>query len=254
SLNAFLSNLTLGFADGLTVPFALTAGLSSLGSTKTVIYAGMAEICAGSISMGIGGYLAARGDHNAEGLLLRHHSSSQNEEEDEKSLHLLSSESCTWKAQIEGMNLPADLEEKVLRHLDGKKPVIEEKDEACGGKESPVLSGLSVSLGYLLGGSLPLFPYFFLRAEDDPVKKGLVWSFVVCVVALFVFGFGKEFVLGYNDSERTLKGEEEEEEKNGIWWTGKRIRVCVWEGVQMVVLGSVAAGAAVLCVRAFEGM
>src|SRR4051812_19127083 len=51
SLQTFLPDFTLGFADGLTVPFALTAGLSSLGQTSTVIYAGMAEICAGSISM-----------------------------------------------------------------------------------------------------------------------------------------------------------------------------------------------------------
>lgn len=61
-VSKFLSNFTLGFADGFTVPFALSAGLSSLSQTKTVIYAGLAEICAGSISMGIGGYLAARGE------------------------------------------------------------------------------------------------------------------------------------------------------------------------------------------------
>uniref|UniRef100_A0A8H7N277 Uncharacterized protein n=1 Tax=Bionectria ochroleuca TaxID=29856 RepID=A0A8H7N277_BIOOC len=55
----FLADFTLGFSDGLTVPFALTAGLSSLGTAQTVIYAGFAELCAGSISMGIGGYLSA---------------------------------------------------------------------------------------------------------------------------------------------------------------------------------------------------
>ena len=59
-LTRFLSDFTLGFSDGLTVPFALTAGLSSLGRTDTVISGGLAELCAGSISMGIGGYLAAR--------------------------------------------------------------------------------------------------------------------------------------------------------------------------------------------------
>jgi hypothetical protein len=51
TLSRFLADFTLGFADGLTVPFALTAGLSSLGQTDTVIYTGMAEICAGSISI-----------------------------------------------------------------------------------------------------------------------------------------------------------------------------------------------------------
>ena len=54
-----LRNFTIGFADGLTVPFALTAGLSSLGSSKLVIVGGLAELFSGSISMGLGAYLAA---------------------------------------------------------------------------------------------------------------------------------------------------------------------------------------------------
>jgi hypothetical protein len=57
-----VSDATLGLSDGLTVPFALTAGLAALGDTKIVVFAGMAEILAGSISMGIGGYLGASGE------------------------------------------------------------------------------------------------------------------------------------------------------------------------------------------------
>ena len=57
-----ISDVTLGLSDGLTVPFALTAGLAALGDTKIVVFAGMAEILAGSISMGIGGYLGASGE------------------------------------------------------------------------------------------------------------------------------------------------------------------------------------------------
>ena len=57
-----VSDVTLGLSDGLTVPFALTAGLAALGDTKIVVFAGMAEILAGSISMGIGGYLGASGE------------------------------------------------------------------------------------------------------------------------------------------------------------------------------------------------
>jgi len=49
----------IGFADGLTVPFALTAGLSSLGDTKLVVIGGLAELFSGAISMGLGAYLAA---------------------------------------------------------------------------------------------------------------------------------------------------------------------------------------------------
>lgn len=57
-----IADATIGLSDGLTVPFALTAGLSALGDTKVVIFGGLAEICAGAISMGIGGYLAAKGE------------------------------------------------------------------------------------------------------------------------------------------------------------------------------------------------
>lgn len=57
-----LSDATIGLSDGLTVPFALTAGLSALGDTKVVIYGGFAELFAGAISMGVGGYLGARGE------------------------------------------------------------------------------------------------------------------------------------------------------------------------------------------------
>lgn len=52
-----IADATIGLSDGLTVPFALTAGLSALGDTKLVIYAGLAELCAGALSMGLGGYL-----------------------------------------------------------------------------------------------------------------------------------------------------------------------------------------------------
>ena len=55
-----ISDATIGLSDGLTVPFALTAGLSALGNTRVVIYGGLAELIAGAISMGLGGYLGAK--------------------------------------------------------------------------------------------------------------------------------------------------------------------------------------------------
>jgi hypothetical protein len=57
--DAILRDVIIGFSDGLTVPFALTAGLSSLGNTRIVIMGGLAELCSGMISMGLGAYLAA---------------------------------------------------------------------------------------------------------------------------------------------------------------------------------------------------
>jgi VIT1/CCC1 family predicted Fe2+/Mn2+ transporter len=55
-----ISDATIGLADGLTVPFALTAGLSALGNPRVVVYGGLAELFAGAISMGLGGYLGGR--------------------------------------------------------------------------------------------------------------------------------------------------------------------------------------------------
>jgi vacuolar iron transporter family protein len=57
-----ISDAIIGLSDGLTVPFALTAGLSALGDTKVVVYGGLAELCAGAISMGLGGYLGAKSE------------------------------------------------------------------------------------------------------------------------------------------------------------------------------------------------
>jgi hypothetical protein len=57
-----ISDAIIGLSDGLTVPFALTASLSAIGNTKVVVYGGMAELIAGAISMGLGGYLGAKSE------------------------------------------------------------------------------------------------------------------------------------------------------------------------------------------------
>ncbi|KAK1675134.1 Ccc1 family [Colletotrichum godetiae] len=258
-LSRFLSDFTLGFSDGLTVPFALTAGLSSLGRSETVIYAGLAELCAGCISMGIGGYLAARDsshddsrrvqslpvDEEEQGMLSVAGRHSEDETEDEKR--------CTDE--------PVDEDEVVLQYLQPLglpettvAMVIEAVRSQSGGsgwaserikgaqasrpenfveiniietsrlQVSPMFSGLSISLGYLCGGLMPLLPYFFASS----VGRGLLWSIIVCLIALFAFGAGKSWLLGDGQTSR--------------------IR-CLWEGLQMLLFGCCAAGAAVLCVR-----
>lgn len=57
-----ISDAIIGLSDGMTVPFALTAGLSALGDTKVVVFGGLAELIAGAISMGLGGYLGAKSE------------------------------------------------------------------------------------------------------------------------------------------------------------------------------------------------
>jgi VIT1/CCC1 family predicted Fe2+/Mn2+ transporter len=260
----FLADFTLGFADGLTVPFALTAGLSSLGRTDTVVYAGVAEICAGSISMGIGGYLSAKGAGAA--------SETRNPDEgrsdgdcdlDDVEVHTEDAEKANTSSAVtsdvmdylQPLELPDGLFRMVVEHVQCHRHILEsltaeaerEKDNETP-QCSPVLVGLSVSLGYLLGGILPLFPYFLV----DRVGDGVFWSFAICLLALFSFGFGKDFVL--------RRQRRKEENAKRVLFAGRRglqradINQSLWEGLQMVLLGGVAALAAVICVRSFEGL
>ncbi|KAI8279987.1 hypothetical protein K4K59_008776 [Colletotrichum sp. SAR11_240] len=256
NLARFLADFTLGFSDGLTVPFALTAGLSSLGRSETVIYAGLAELCAGCISMGIGGYLAAR---DASRELRRSESSSEEEEqgmllaerrseedvdvdgdEEKGGTRRVEEAEDEVRRYLQPLNLPdstiATVLEAINSQPEGSKwaskrirssqssltndtPAAEQNSPQV----SPVFSGMSISLGYLCGGLMPLLPYFIA----PNVGQGLRWSIAICLIALLAFGAGKSWALGTRD---------------GSW------RRCLWEGVQMAFFGSCAAGAAVLCV------
>ncbi|KAI1413014.1 VIT family-domain-containing protein [Hypoxylon sp. FL1857] len=240
-LSSLLSNFTLGFADGLTVPFALTAGLSSLGETRTVIYAGAAEICAGCISMGIGGYLAAKGE-TATKVDARDHSDVDEPEQN------------TVQEYLAPLDLPLDLLQSVKAHIDCHpvilRRLISNMNSAAASlteepKEfSPAILGLSVSFGYMVGGLLPLFPYFFVSRVDD----GLKWSFAICILALFVFGFSKEYLLNRGSLEDSWQ--EGEVRREAARW--ERVKRGVWEGLRMVIMGGIAAIAAVFCVRLFD--
>ncbi|KAK1763454.1 hypothetical protein QBC33DRAFT_549753 [Phialemonium atrogriseum] len=239
----------------------------------------MAEICAGSISMGVGGYLAARGEERDAADAAA--AAARGGDRDGGGWGGDGSEKEGQAAvtrYLGALDLPPQLVEMVLEHV-RQRPGIGEalllgadrddggdgdhEGEQRGGRRlvaSPVFVGLSVSLGYLLGGLLPLFPYFFVSHVGD----GLLWSFAVCVVALFVFGFSKDFALS---RRRRRRGDSSSDDKHAemvvLDGRGRVARRVVpwgdigrsaWEGAQMVILGSVAALAAVLCVRMFEGL
>ncbi|KAK3934445.1 putative vacuolar iron transporter protein [Diplogelasinospora grovesii] len=265
TMTRFLADFTLGFADGLTVPFALTAGLSSLGKTETVIYAGLAEICAGMISMGVGGYLAAKGEIAAS----QRDKNTEEEEESDAEGDPEKAPSDSSDAEHEGeqavvedylapLELPPHLREQVLGHIKQQPGLTgsviaaskrggSEEDEEDTRLCSPIIVGVSVGVGYVLGGLLPLLPYFFASRVGD----GLLWSFFVCVIALFIFGFGKDYLLNRNQHQ----------EAEGTWRGGRRtgrriewkaIRRSAREGALMAMLGTVAALVAVLFVKLLE--
>ncbi|KAG0650007.1 Vacuolar iron transporter cccA [Hyphodiscus hymeniophilus] len=223
-----ISDATIGLSDGLTVPFALTAGLSALGNTKVVIYGGFAELIAGAISMGLGGYLGAKSELASY--------KAQREETQE----LIATEPETVMADIaevfEPYHLPKHTMDDLTSHLSQSPRLADFVMQFQHCEEEPaanraVESAATIALAYFVGGLLPLLPYF--AVGEHSVYTGLYISIAVMVIALFAFGYGKTCVV--------------------IGWTGaKNIREGCYGGVQMVVVGSVAAGAAMGLVRLFS--
>lgn len=222
-----ISDATIGLSDGLTVPFALTAGLSALGDARVVIYAGLAELIAGGISMGLGGYLGAKSEADAYRAALA------------STRAAVASDPARAAAMARAALAPYALDDATLDALATsllRAPPhhtvaflmrfhhnLAEDDYA---PSRAFAAGLTVSMGYVLGGLVPLLPYVFVQS----VTEGFRLSVVVMGLALFLFGWVKTALVGERDR-----------------WA------CVRNGVQMVLLGGVAAGAAMGCVKAIEG-
>lgn len=210
----------IGMADGLTVPFALAAGLTgAIDSTWIIVVAGLAEIAAGSIAMGLGGYLAARSD-------VEHYATERARE------------------LREVREIPADEEAEVMEVLQQyglrpaeARPVVDalrKRPEAWVdfmmrfelGLERPdparaLWSALTIGGAYALGGFLPLLPYMLLKHT----LTALAVSSVVTIVALAIFGYVKGYFTGVGPARSAL---------------------------QTVLIGGLAAGAAFLIARAIS--
>lgn len=212
-----MSDLIIGLSDGLTVPFALTAGLSSLGDTKLVITGGMAELVSGAISMGLGGYLAAKSESEYYHTQVRK----------EKQLYFENEESIENELFDIVMDMGASEQTAELFIGDlakNPKSMIDFIIRFGKGLEEPpegriVNSALTIGAGYFFGGFVPLLPYFFVHT----VGAGLQISVAVMLFTLFWFGYIKSLI---------SMGEE------CTQWTR------VNEGIQMVLIGSIAAGSA----------
>jgi len=228
-LARFFSDVTIGLSDGLTVPFALTAGLSALGDSNMVIYGGFAELVAGAISMGLGGYLSAKSEREAYIASLAD-TKSIVQTDPEKTSNLV--RECFAAYDFPQPVLDAMLSR--LRELDDDGEQMKKflmcfhhnMDEDDYAPSRAYLSGLTVALGYVCGGLVPLTPYLIV---SDPAIA-LRWSILVMALALFVFGWVKTAFIGV-----------------------KSLRNCSKSAVEMVVLGGVAAAAAIGCVKLIDG-
>ncbi|KAE8443325.1 hypothetical protein EG329_001968 [Mollisiaceae sp. DMI_Dod_QoI] len=223
-----ISDATIGLSDGLTVPFALTAGLSALGNTKVVIYGGFAELIAGAISMGLGGYLGAKSE-----------AASYHAQREETQLLVDTNPRAVMQnvaAVFEPYELPKKTLDNLTSHLADSPHLVDFVMQFQHCEEPPassraLTSALTIAMGYFFGGLLPLLPYFCVGSNQ--VYEGLYISIGVMVVALFLFGYIKTCV---------VVG----------WGGGKYIRAGCLGGVQMVVVGSAAAGAAMGLVKLFN--
>jgi VIT1/CCC1 family predicted Fe2+/Mn2+ transporter len=184
-------DVVIGMADGLTVPFALAAGLSgTVSNTWIVVIAGIAEIAAGSIAMGLGGYLAARTD--------RDHYHSELERERRECLELPEKEREEVAEVFRGYGISdRDLAPVVNAIVSDRTRWVDFMMRFELGLETPDPkrarnSAVTIAISYILGGLVPLAPYMVI----GDLYQALRVSVAVTLVALFIFGFVKGRLTG----------------------------------------------------------
>ncbi|MFI5187230.1 MAG: VIT1/CCC1 transporter family protein [Chitinophagales bacterium] len=188
-----ITDIVIGMSDGLTVPFALAAGLSgAVSSTGIVIIAGIAEICAGSIAMGLGGYLAGKTEQDFYAAEVRR--------EYYEVENLRDREIAETKEFFKSIGLSEELQEQATKEVaKDKKQWVDFMMKYELGLDKPdpkraTKSALNIGISYIVGGLVPLSPYFFV---DHPVT-GLKISAIVTLVCLFIFGWFKSKFTGVN--------------------------------------------------------
>jgi VIT1/CCC1 family predicted Fe2+/Mn2+ transporter len=214
-------DVVIGMSDGLTVPFALAAGISGAiasnpHASTLVVTAGLSEIAAGSIAMGLGGYLAARTDIE--------HYASEREREIRETVELRDIEIEEVAKVFRDYGLTeAQLAPVVHAITSDQKSWVDFMMRFELGLEEPrpiraQTSALTIAISYIVGGMIPLTPYILI----PDVQTGLKYSVVVTLIALAIFGWVKGRFTGINP----FKG-----------------------ATQTVVIGGLAAGAAFLIAK-----
>ena len=195
----FVRDVVIGMSDGLTVPFALAAGLSAVATTHVIVMAGLAEIAAGSIAMGLGGYLAARGDaEHYAGELAR-------EWREVETVPEVEAEEVADVFRAYGLAEP-----QIAPILDAfranPKSWVEFMMRFELGLEKPhpgraLVSALTIAGAYVAGGFIPLVPYMVSASS----RTAQLLSVAVTLAALFVFGHVKGRFTGTNRLRSALQ-------------------------------------------------
>lgn len=193
-------DIVIGMADGLTVPFALAAGLAgAVAASRLVLTAGGAEIAAGSIAMGLGGYLAARGD-------AEHYASERIRERNEVA-EVPDKERAEVEELLVDYGLSQEDAEKVAESLShNEEKWIDFMMRFELGLEEPdpkraMRSGLTIAAAYIVGGLVPLSPYFLV----PEASRALPYSALLTMLALLAFGWLKGRVAGISPVKSALQ-------------------------------------------------
>ncbi|GAB4017425.1 VIT1/CCC1 transporter family protein [Spirosoma koreense] len=186
-----ISDIVIGMSDGLTVPFALAAGLSgAVASSSLVVTAGIAEIVAGSIAMGLGGYLAGRTEVD--------HYDSERRREMQEVETVPEREKEEVREVFAKMGLPPAIQGMIADELaKDKTRWVDFMMQYELGLDKPdpnraTKSALTIGLSYVVGGLVPLSPYFILASPHE----ALLYSCGLTLICLFVFGYFKSKVTG----------------------------------------------------------
>ena len=186
-------DIVIGMADGLTVPFALAAGLAAaVSSTAVIVTAGLAEIVAGAIAMGLGGYLAARTDAEhygaeqaREGWEIDHLRAREVEEVSK----ILSSYGLTGEGLNAAVSAITSDRQQWLDFMMRFELGLERPDP----KRAPISAG-TIGASYLVGGLIPLAPYMLTGNISD----AFIYSIIFTGIALLLFGGIKGYFTGIN--------------------------------------------------------
>ena len=187
----FLRDVVIGMSDGLTVPFALAAGLTgAVADSSIIVIAGIAEIVAGSIAMGLGGYLAGKTEQD--------HYSSELRREYSEVERVPEMEKKEVKEFFENIGLSEDLQVQATEEIaKDKKQWVDFMMKFELGLDKPdpkraTKSALNIGVSYAVGGIIPLSPYFFISDSREALK----FSVVATLVCIFIFGYFKSKITG----------------------------------------------------------
>eukprot|EP00871_Galdieria_phlegrea_P001294 jgi/Galph1/2165/GphlegSOOS_G852.1 len=189
---AALRDVVLGMSDGLTVPFALAAGMAgAFSSSKVIVLAVLAELTAGGISMGLGGYMSGRTE------VLQY--SAERKREEWEVVNCPEIEKEEIYDILKEYGLTRSHVRSILDHFE-KNPSkwvdfmmkfelgLEKPDQS-----RPWKSALFVGLSYVFGGFIPLVPYFFIESSLSALKVSVMFT----LIALFIFGLAKGHVVSH---------------------------------------------------------